>query len=120
MNVNPRYRSFYEAYVAPKRGGRRPRKYGPGEPFASVDEFMALVVSAMAEKRNVCVWRNVFVWRDFGNGKGRPEHIFWTANTSAFQLVHRLIPSGFVRKAVVTQEYRDWLAKEAQATVDGA
>lgn len=90
---------------------KRPRKYGPGEPFTSLDELLDFAVTA---------WRDgsdAFVWQDFGNGKGRPEHAFWTINGSALRLARNLIPSGRVKRAVVTDEYREWLKAEADGVL---
>lgn len=91
---------------ATRSRSKRPRKYGPGEPFTSLDELLDFAVSA---------WRDggdAFVWREFGNGKGRPEHAFWTINGSAFHLARRLIPHGAIKRAVVTAEYKSWLDRE--------
>lgn len=85
---------------------KRPRKYGPGEPFTSLDELLDYARSAYGDRHDA------FVWRDLGGGKGRPEHVFWTVNTAAWSLARHLIPSGRIRRAVVTDEYKAWLFAE--------
>jgi hypothetical protein len=81
---------------------KAPRKYGPGEVITR-DEFDALLTRHLAE---------VFIW--FGRGEhGRVEHIGWTMNR-AYAQTRRALEFGNVRRAIVTDEYRRWLAREVQ------
>lgn len=87
---------------------KRPRKYGPGEPFNTLDELLDYARAAYAKRSDA------FVWREFGfTDKGRVEHVFWTANTSAIALVN-LISAGRIKRAVITAEYSAWLHEEME------
>jgi hypothetical protein len=89
---------------------KQPRKYGPGEPIASLDELIAMSREARAAERDA------FVWEANGYGKqaGRVVHVDWIGNTSAFRLTH-MINGGAICRAVITDEYRAWLAAETEA-----
>lgn len=87
---------------------RRPRKYGPGEPFKTLDELLDYARAAHAKRSDA------FVWREFGfTDKGRVEHVFWTVNTSAIALAN-LISAARIKRAVITAEYSAWLHDELE------
>ena len=100
-----------EVGYRPIRSSKRPRKYGPGEPFASLDELLDFAAATHRDGSSG------MVWREYGQeGHGRAEHVFWTVNTAAFHLARYLIPHKAIRRAVITPEYKSLLHREIAET----
>jgi hypothetical protein len=83
---------------------KRPRKYGPGEPIRSLHDLDCLFGSSTNDAP-------VFIWVAYSLDDGRVEHIGYTVNRS-YLWIRGAVLRGNLRRAVVTDEYRDWLRAE--------
>lgn len=74
---------------------KRPRKYGPGEPLRRLEEIDdALHAKAMLWHRH------------------KPTHAAWVHNLS-YGYLKAAMRNGYIRWAVVTEEYKAWLRRES-------